>query len=56
MKAKFDNCALRVLAARPVAALYETIDGFEQLADVRAVSNAMATASPATATRGKATV
>ena len=56
LKAKFDNCALRVLAARPVAALYEAIDGFETLADVRAVSNAMTSPSAATAAHGKATV
>lgn len=44
LKAKFDNCALRALPAARVRALYETVDGFEQLADVRAVSAAMADA------------
>jgi hypothetical protein len=41
LKAKFDNCALRVLPAARVRALYEAIDGFETLGDVRAVSAAM---------------
>ena len=45
LKGKFDNCAARVLEAPRLAALYEAIDGFEKLGDVRAISNTMAGAA-----------
>ncbi len=41
LKGKFDNCALRALPPTRVRALYEAVDAFEQLSDVRAVSAAM---------------
>jgi 2-methylcitrate dehydratase PrpD len=41
LKEKFDNCALRVLSADRVAAVYSAIMGFEKLPDVRSVNNAM---------------
>jgi 2-methylcitrate dehydratase PrpD len=46
LKEKFDNCAGRALSAQAVAAVYAAIEGFEKLADVRAVHDAM-TAEPA---------
>ncbi|HSQ04354.1 MAG TPA: MmgE/PrpD family protein [Burkholderiales bacterium] len=42
LKEKFDNCAARVLPAAQVRALYNAIDKFESIADVRAISEAMA--------------
>ncbi|HWI14933.1 MAG TPA: hypothetical protein VNT02_11810, partial [Burkholderiales bacterium] len=53
LKAKFDNCAARVLPAARVRALYETIDAFEALADVRAVSAAMTEAAASKPASGK---
>jgi 2-methylcitrate dehydratase PrpD len=47
LKGKFDNCAARVLPSGAVRALYEAIDRFEQLADVRTLSAAMAGEAPA---------
>lgn len=47
LKAKFDNCALRAVPAARVHALYDAIDGFDKLADVRAVSAAMTDAGAA---------
>jgi 2-methylcitrate dehydratase PrpD len=46
LKEKFHNCARRALSAEATAAVFAAIDTFEQLADVRAVHNAM-TAEPA---------
>lgn len=53
LKAKFDNCALRVLPPARVRSLYEAIDAFEQLSDVRAVSATMAGAGAAPAPGAK---
>jgi 2-methylcitrate dehydratase PrpD len=41
LKEKFDNCANRALSAERTAAVYAAIMNFENLADVRAVNNAM---------------
>ena len=53
LKEKFENCARRILTADRTAAVYTAIEGFEKLADVRAVNNAIAaetTARPIDAT------
>jgi 2-methylcitrate dehydratase PrpD len=41
LKEKFDNCAARVLPSERLAPLYAAIQGFEQLSDARAISNAL---------------
>jgi 2-methylcitrate dehydratase PrpD len=42
LKDKFDNCAARVLPAMQVRTLYDAIQGFESLSDVRSISQTMA--------------
>ncbi len=56
LKEKFDNCAARALPAARLRPLYEAIDGFEQLPDVRAVSALMAETPATKAAAGKVPV
>jgi 2-methylcitrate dehydratase PrpD len=42
LKEKFDNCAARVLSAERVRSLYDSVQAFERLADVRSLTVAMA--------------
>jgi len=53
LKAKFDNCAARVLPAAQVRLLYDAIENFESLADVRTISETMASEMATGALRSK---
>ena len=53
LKAKFDNCAARVLPVAQVRLLYDAIENFESLADVRTISETMASEMATGALRSK---
>ena len=46
LKAKFENCANRAISPERTAAVYRAVMDLEKLADVRAINDAMAVASP----------